>query len=133
MRNTRTLRIAVTQRMRGIPSSSTPSPGKTRLTLALTAVLLAAACAPDSVEEPPRHVGAHDAWQPLPTGTITRVAFGSCTRRLSDQSIWNTVVAADPDLFLHLGDAIYPDVNDEETAVIDPWPNPDTLARIEAF
>ncbi len=102
-------------------------------TLGLVALLLGAACAPDSVEEQPQPVGELDTWQPLPTGTITRVAFGSCTRRLSDQSIWNTVVEADPDLFLHLGDTIYPDVNDEETAVVDPWPNPETLARIEAF
>ena len=51
---------------------------------------------------------------------------------MRDQPIWDAVVEADPDLFIHVGDAIYPDVNDEETALIDPWPNHGSVARIEA-
>ena len=71
-------------------------------------------------------------WLPLPSGAISKIAFGSCTRRLAEHSIFNAVVEASPDLFLHLGDAIYPDINDEETALLDPWPSPDSLPRIEA-
>ncbi|MCP4765079.1 MAG: alkaline phosphatase family protein [Gammaproteobacteria bacterium] len=71
-------------------------------------------------------------WLPLPSGAISKIAFGSCTRRLANHSIFNAVVEASPDLFLHLGDAIYPDVNDEETALLEPWPTPDSLPRIEA-
>ena len=74
---------------------------------------------------------AEDKWLPLPAGEITRIAFGSCARHQREQPIWNSVVDAEPDLFIHLGDAIYPDVNDEETALIDPWPNDNSLARIE--
>jgi alkaline phosphatase D len=48
------------------------------------------------------------------------------------QPIWKAVVEAHPDLFVHLGDGIYPDITDDETALIDPWPNPESLARIEA-
>jgi alkaline phosphatase D len=72
-------------------------------------------------------------WLPLPSGAISKIAFGSCTRRLADHSIFNAVVEARPDLFLHLGDAIYPDISDEETALMDPWPGPNSLSRIEAF
>jgi alkaline phosphatase D len=49
---------------------------------------------------------------------------------MMDQPIWNTIVDNSPDLFIHLGDATYPDVNDEMTALIEPWPNPETLNRI---
>ena len=52
---------------------------------------------------------------PLPIGGVERIAFGSCMRASRDHSIWNAVVGANPDLFVHLGDAIYPDVNDEGT------------------
>jgi alkaline phosphatase D len=73
-----------------------------------------------------------DDWLPLPEGEVTQIAFGSCTRHMRDQPIWNAVVEASPDLFLHLGDTIYPDVNDEETALIDPWPSPESIDRIAA-
>ena len=98
-------------------------------------VIVVSGCAPDAPsppDEPADGVGSHLTWQPLPEGAVTRVAFGSCTRHMRDQPIWDAVVEADPDLFIHLGDAIYPDVNDEETALIDPWPNPGSVARIEA-
>ena len=98
-------------------------------------VIVVSGCAPDAPsppDEPADGVGSHLTWQPLPEGAVTRVAFGSCTRHMRDQPIWDAVVEADPDLFVHLGDAIYPDVNDEETALIDPWPNPGSVARIEA-
>jgi alkaline phosphatase D len=50
-------------------------------------------------------------WQPLPTGPISRIAFGSCAKQWQHQPIWDTVIAAQPDLFLFLGDAIYADTD----------------------
>ena len=52
---------------------------------------------------------ALEDWQPLPTGGISRIAFGSCAKQWEGQPIWNTVLEADPDLFLFIGDAIYGD------------------------
>jgi alkaline phosphatase D len=104
-----------------------------RAFVALTALaLITPACSPETVDEPASPVDPEITWQPFPTGTVTRITFGSCTRHMRDQPIWNAVVGAHPDLFVHLGDAIYPDITDDETALIDPWPNPESLARIEA-
>jgi len=56
-------------------------------------------------------------WLPLPEGKISRIAFGSCAKQWQNQPIWKTVIAAQPDLFLFLGDAVYADT-DGKTA----WP-----------
>jgi alkaline phosphatase D len=56
-------------------------------------------------------------WLPMPEGQIERIAFGSCAKQWQHQAIWKTVIAAQPDLFLFLGDAIYADT-DGKTA----WP-----------
>ena len=47
----------------------------------------------------------------LPTGTVQRIAFGSCAKQWQHQTIWEAVIAAKPDLFLFLGDAIYADTD----------------------
>jgi len=60
---------------------------------------------------------AGNKWLPLPAGEITRIAFGSCAKHWQPQPIWKSVIDADPDLFLFLGDAIYADT-DGRTA----WP-----------
>ena len=52
---------------------------------------------------------ALEDWQTLPTGPVSRIAFGSCAKQWESQPIWNTVAAAKPDLFLFIGDAIYGD------------------------
>ena len=52
---------------------------------------------------------ALDDWQPLPSGEIDRIAFGSCAKQWEPQPIWDGIAAAEPDLFLFLGDAIYGD------------------------
>ena len=52
---------------------------------------------------------ALDDWQPLPTGKVTRIAFGSCAKQWEPQPVWDAVAAAKPDLFLFIGDAIYGD------------------------
>ena len=49
--------------------------------------------------------------RPLPKGRIERIAFGSCAKQWQHQSIWDTVIAAKPDLFIFLGDAIYADTD----------------------
>ena len=99
---------------------------KFRLPLArIVAGLIVSACTADSA-------GPSLTWRPLPTGTVSRIAFGSCARHMRPQPIWNAVVETDPDLFLHLGDSIYPDITDDETALINPWPNPESVTRIEA-
>ena len=51
----------------------------------------------------------------LPDGQISRIAFGSCAKQWQHQTIWDAVIAAQPDLFLFLGDAIYADT-DGQTA-----------------
>ncbi|MEH6579015.1 MAG: alkaline phosphatase D family protein [Amphritea sp.] len=62
---------------------------------------------------------------------LQKIAFGSCVRQMQDAPLFDTLVAAQPDLFLMIGDAIYPDINDEATALLEPWPSEDTLPRIE--
>jgi alkaline phosphatase D len=52
---------------------------------------------------------ALDDWQPLPSGEVDRIAFGSCAKQWEPQPIWYSVAAAEPDLFLFIGDAIYGD------------------------
>ena len=52
---------------------------------------------------------ALDDWQPLPSGEMDRIAFGSCAKQWEPQPIWDGIAAAEPDLFLFLGDAIYGD------------------------
>jgi alkaline phosphatase D len=99
------------------------------LATVLTSLVIASCASPREDNTPEL---ADPSWQALPSGTVSRVAFGSCTRQMRDQPVWKAVVDAGPDLFVHLGDAIYPDITDDETALIDPWPNPGSLARIEA-
>lgn len=49
--------------------------------------------------------------KPYDTGkTLTRITFGSCNKQEDDQSFWNTIAAADSDLFVYLGDNVYGDV-----------------------
>lgn len=81
-------------------------------------VVLATGCAPDAAppaDDPVARVGSHLTWQPLPSGEVTRVALGSCAFQWEEQPIWDAVIAAEPDLFLYLGDAIYGDFDGEST------------------
>ena len=54
-------------------------------------------------------VGLADAAEPSP---LTRIAFGSCAEQNKPQPIWDAVQAADPDLFLFLGDNVYGDTRE---------------------
>jgi alkaline phosphatase D len=50
----------------------------------------------------------------LPVGAPRlRIAFGSCAKQTKPQPIWAAVRAAQPDLFLFLGDNFYADARDE--------------------
>ena len=44
--------------------------------------------------------------------TPIRIAIGSCAHQDSVQRVWDGVLAWQPDLFVHLGDAIYADTRD---------------------
>ena len=98
---------------------------KTPLILALIAVIVVPLTTLDVDASPQKD------WMPIPEGEISCIAFGSCTRQMQDAPLLNTVVDAKPDLFLMLGDVIYPDINDEGTALLDPWPTEETLPRIK--
>ena len=82
--------------------------------------LLLGACATDSAI--PEAVGPEAARPeaaaiaPLPVaGTVlTRIAFGSCADEELPQPIWQAIAAAEPDLFLFMGDNIYVDYIDGE-------------------
>ncbi|NIP97178.1 MAG: alkaline phosphatase family protein, partial [Akkermansiaceae bacterium] len=43
---------------------------------------------------------------------VTRIAFGACSRQYKEQPLWRHINAAEPDLFLFLGDNIYGDTDD---------------------
>jgi len=45
---------------------------------------------------------------------LERIAFGSCAKQQLDQPIWDSIVAARPDLFIFGGDNIYGDTLDME-------------------
>ena len=47
----------------------------------------------------------------LPTGTIQRIAFGSCAKHWQPQPIWRAIINSNPDLWIFLGDAIYADTD----------------------
>jgi alkaline phosphatase D len=47
-----------------------------------------------------------------PSATLSRIAFGSCANQDKEQPIWDAVLAANPDLFVFLGDNIYGDTRD---------------------
>lgn len=46
--------------------------------------------------------------------TVRRIAFGSCAKSEKEQPIWDAIVAAEPDLFIFLGDNVYLDTRDPE-------------------
>src|SRR6185437_13154246 len=43
---------------------------------------------------------------------LRRIAFGSCMQQSDPQPIWDVIGAADPDLFLFIGDNVYADTED---------------------
>lgn len=49
---------------------------------------------------------------PAADKVIQRIAFGSCCEQDQPQPIWNTIAAANPDMFLFIGDNVYSDTED---------------------
>ncbi|MEM6655006.1 MAG: alkaline phosphatase D family protein [Planctomycetota bacterium] len=47
---------------------------------------------------------------PVHPQVIDTIAFGSCAREDREQPIWDSIVAAAPDLFVFLGDNVYVDI-----------------------
>lgn len=60
--------------------------------------------------------------RPDPAARLSRIAFGSCLDQKKPQPIWQSVIAAKPDLFLMIGDNVYGDVK-----------SPDRRELIEAY
>jgi alkaline phosphatase D len=73
-----------------------------RFVVVFAALASLVGCAGDAQDEAPRGAEA----------PITRIAVGSCARQDRPQPIWDTVVAARPELFLFIGDNIYGDTQD---------------------
>ncbi|ADM09024.1 putative phosphodiesterase/alkaline phosphatase D [Parvularcula bermudensis HTCC2503] len=72
--------------------------------------------------------------KPLPPETrLTRIAFGSCLKQEDDQSIWQTVEASDPDLFLFIGDNVYGDIYSGDPAMPELRSAYNTLAKSTPF
>lgn len=101
--------------------------------LAATAALAACATSPSDREAAEE---ARLAARPLPVlasapldenRTLTRIAFGSCNDQDNPQGMWNSVAAADPDLFLFIGDNVYGDLYRDD----DGYGNPD-LPKLRA-
>jgi len=44
-----------------------------------------------------------------PQLTLSKIAFGSCNRHDMEQSMWNTIAAFKPDIWVWLGDVVYAD------------------------
>ncbi|MBI3735365.1 alkaline phosphatase family protein [Candidatus Sumerlaeota bacterium] len=61
---------------------------------------------------PALHAAGQSAPLPAPAEKLTRIAFGSCAKQNEPQPIWNAIGAANPQLFIFLGDNIYADTTD---------------------
>jgi alkaline phosphatase D len=81
------------------------------LTQASAAAVATAALLPAGAQAVTRAAARPDAHR-LSDRLINRVAFGSCAHEDKDQPIWEAVLAAEPDLFIFLGDNIYGDTRD---------------------
>src|SRR5262249_13354725 len=72
---------------------------------------IAVTMAASQVQAAPRPARASDP-HPALDRTLSRIAFGSCSKQSKDQPIWDAVLEAKPDLFIFLGDNIYADTRD---------------------
>lgn len=56
------------------------------------------------------------------------IAFGSCARERQEQPIWTEIIAAQPDVFLFIGDNQYADFWEKDgKMVMEPVPNPERI------
>ena len=91
-------------------------------TLFLTSTLTAcAATAPDQIAYLDEAIVPPMTSAPLSeTATLTRIGFGSCLNEELDQTIWDTIKAENPDLFLFIGDNVYGDPRRDDPEAQDP-------------
>ncbi len=99
-----------------------------RTTLIAAAALLAlSACAstpasPDAAASPEAPDGAIRA-VPMPSAALAmtkaprRIIFASCAQQNEDQSMYDVMLAADPDLVILMGDNVYGDVRSNDPAL----------------
>lgn len=78
-----------------------------RIALPLAAIVAFAACA----ERMPAPAPAAERGTPA-SAEVRRIAFGSCSDEKRPQPMWAPIVAADPDLWVWLGDNVYHDTTD---------------------
>jgi len=88
-----------------------------KLASALLATLSVAGCTPTGQAPIESDEGSV---APVVKAPLTRVAFGSCAFQWAEQPIFRTIVDAEPDLYLSLGDAIYGDFDGETTFDVTP-------------
>ena len=81
-----------------------PSISRRALLMSIALPLLAPACAGIDTQK-------LTLLRRAPARPLTRIALGSCLREDRAQPIWQTILAADPELFVHLGDNIYADTD----------------------
>jgi alkaline phosphatase D len=93
-----------------------------RLTPCLALLLVLTGCVPICRYDPDRHAiqpAAHAAEAPA-NPPLQRIAFGSCARQDRPQPIWDTIAGVEPDVFIYLGDTVYP-----------PGPGPHTADQLQ--
>lgn len=77
--------------------------------------VLATALAPLLLAQPAHAQGSIPHLKLRPDAHRLRLAFGSCVRQNKPQPIWRSIAAAQPDLFVFLGDNLYADTRDAAT------------------
>lgn len=60
---------------------------------------------------------------------LERIAFGSCSRQFKPQPIWHAIQEQEPDLWIWLGDNIYPDYTPDERMLPRGVTDPDRFAE----
>ncbi len=93
-----------------------------RIAILLATISVLVACS-DSPPEPSTSQQEPEPQAPAARqagAAIQRIAFGSCAYQFEDQPILDAVIAADPDVFLYLGDAIYGDWDGEKVVEVTP-------------
>jgi alkaline phosphatase D len=61
---------------------------------------------------------------------VTRIAVGSCNDPRNTQEIWKGIIDANPDVFVWMGDAVYPDVRKPIIASLLPMNDMNRLATL---
>lgn len=93
---------------------------RTTKTIGVGLLALLWACGEQEPQSSHEATPAGSEAQRSPSPPISRVAFGSCAFQWGEQPIYRAVAAAEPDLYLSLGDAIYGDFHGKTTFDVTP-------------